>query len=197
MMTRTEIVLHSAMSFHRACRITLPVWVLLAAGCAWTGTVPDKFVRQAEPGVTLTVLAQHPAAYMGKVVILGGVIVEERSAEGHIWLWIKNRPLDGDLEPHRDASGMQSESGHYWVLVDPRGLPKGYRNWARFTLVGLVSDTQVPKFDVQPNGRTGSEPVLGALFLRGWGYGDSGGEAWEAHQDANYIQSNPLSELRQ
>jgi starvation-inducible outer membrane lipoprotein len=119
-------------------RIVFLATVFLAGGCAWTNTVPAKFVRQAEPGVTLTSLAGRPEVYKGKVVILGGVIAEEKRADGRVWLWVKNRPLDADYEPHRDASRTPSESGHYWVVVDLRGLPQGYRSWARLTVVGQV-----------------------------------------------------------
>lgn len=186
-MTRADLVNSSG------CHLTLLVWLLLGAGCAWTNTVPDKFVRQAQPGVTLTALTKHPETYMGKVVILGGVIVEEKEQNGFRWLLMKNRPIDEDYEPHPDATLRKSESGHYWVIVDPRSLPKTYRNWARVTVVGRVSDAPPIR-----RGTTGeSEPVLAGLYLRGWGNVDSGVEGWEAYQDANYIQSNPLSELRQ
>ncbi|MBI3602899.1 MAG: Slp family lipoprotein, partial [Nitrospirae bacterium] len=77
------------------------VVLFLSGGCAWTDTVPRKFVEQAEPSVTLTALAGRPAAYRGKVVVLGGVIAEEKQVSGRVWLWVKNRPLDADYEPHR------------------------------------------------------------------------------------------------
>ncbi len=175
----------------------LLIGLMLSAGCAWTSTVPSKFVQQAEPGVTLTTLTDHPEAYKGKVVILGGVIVEEKRADGRIWLWIRNRPLDEDHEPHRDATHIESESGHYWVMADLQGLPKDYRNWARLTVVGRVSNATVPRFEVPPVGRKGSEPILGALYMRGWGYGGRLDDAWETGQDPNYVLTNPVSELRQ
>src|SRR5574341_215221 len=53
--------------------------------------IPSKFIKQAEPGATLTALVNQPAAYAGKVVILGGVIIQERQAEGRTWLHVRNR----------------------------------------------------------------------------------------------------------
>lgn len=196
-MTRTDMVNKASALFKGLRWCVLLVGLLLGTGCAWTNTVPDKFVRQAEPGVTLTSLAGRPDAYKGKVVILGGVIVEEKRAGGHVWLWIRNRPLDEDHEPHRDASRTESESGHYWVMVDPQGLPKDYRIWARLTVVGRVSDMAIPKFDAPSDGRKGSEPILGALYMRGWSYGGRLDDAWEISQDPRYIAPNPTSELRQ
>ncbi|MGH7209011.1 MAG: hypothetical protein ACREIL_06480, partial [Nitrospiraceae bacterium] len=51
------------------------VGLVLLSGFGACGTIPGKFVRQAEPGVTLTSLTKDPQAYRGKVVILGGVVV--------------------------------------------------------------------------------------------------------------------------
>jgi starvation-inducible outer membrane lipoprotein len=179
--------------FRHACGLSLLVGLFLYPGCAVNKTVPDQFVRQAEPGVTLTALTQHPEAHKGKVVIMGGVIVETKEQGGRLWLLMKNRPVDEDYMPHRDATMHSSESGHYWVTVDSQSLPKTYRKWARVTVVGRVSDAP----PIRHEATTEPEPVLVGLYLRGWGYGDSVAEGWEANQDANYIQSNPLGELRQ
>ena len=70
------------------------VWGLNACG-----TIPRKYVSQAEPGVTLTMLASHPDAYRGKVVILGGVVIGHQQGGDRIWLRVKNRPLDADMSP--------------------------------------------------------------------------------------------------
>lgn len=164
-------------------------------GCA--ETVPSRYIKQAEPGVTLTALKAKPAVYRGKTVILGGVIVEQRQDAGRIWLLMKNRPLDADYVPHRDSTLIPSESALYWVIVEQDSLPKSYRNWARVTVVGWVSDMKPPKPDPARDRSVGGEPVLDGLYLKGWGYGDQGMDVWEDKQDPNYIQSNPLGELRQ
>jgi starvation-inducible outer membrane lipoprotein len=161
--------------------------------CACANTIPSKFVEQAERGVTLTALKTRPDTYRGKVVMLGGVIVDHKEEAGRIWLLMKNRPLDADYVPHRDVTLRESESGHYWVVVTPQGLPKAYRNWARVTVVGRVSDAK----PIAHESSSAADPVLVALYLRGWGSGDSGQDVWESRQDANYIQSNPMGELRQ
>ena len=168
--------------------ILLSIGLLAHGGCS--STIPSKYLKQAEPGVTLTALSNQPGSYAGKVVILGGVVVEERRTDSQVWLHVKNRPLDVDYHPHRDASGVETESGHYWVVLSVNRLPPSYKDWARLTVVGKV---------MQPNdGRAGStakdppsEPVLGALYLKGWGYGLEQ-HAWEASLDANYLATSPL-----
>ena len=164
--------------------------ILLLTQGACSSTVPRKYRKQIEPGVTLTALANHPGTYAGKIVVLGGVIVEERRADKQVWLHLKNRPLDVDYEPHRDASGVETESGHYWIIMSADTLPPSYKDWARLTVVGRV---------IQPNGgKDGTapkdgpaEPILGALYLRGWGYGLEQ-HSWEASLDANYLTTSPL-----
>jgi starvation-inducible outer membrane lipoprotein len=156
-------------------------------GCS---PIPSKFIKQAEAGATLTALVNQPTAYAGKVVILGGAIVEERQADGRAWLHVRNRPLDVDYEPHRDPRLRDSEDGFYWIVLDPKSLPPSYKEWARLTVVGTVMPPDaagVPR----DSGAQRPEPVLGALYLRGWGYGLKD-PTWEAFQDPNYIVSTPL-----
>jgi hypothetical protein len=170
----------------------------IGALLACSPPVPKQYIKQAERGVTLTALAGKPAAYRGKTVILGGVIVEQREEPGRIWLLMRNRPLDDKYVPHRDTTMVASESGYYWVIVERENLPHNYREWARVTAVGWVTDRKPPPAkEAAPGRSSGGEPVLDGLYLRGWGYGDESLEAWEDRQDPNYIQSNPLQELRQ
>jgi len=164
------------------------IGLLAQAGCA--GNIPSKYLKQAEPDVTLTALVNHPEAYKGKIILLGGVVVEERRADGQIWLHVKNRPLDVDYHPHRDASGVESESGHYWIVLSMQKLPPAYKDWARLTVVGKVIEPADGKSGSAEQVRA-SEPVLGALYLKGWGYGMEE-HAWEASQDANYLTTSPL-----
>ena len=142
--------------------MTLGITGLLSA-CS--STLPREYIDQAEPGLTLTTLAADPARYWEKVVILGGVIVEEKEIGDQVFLRLKNRPLDQDYKPQRPLSLDGSEAGHYWVMISRRDLPERYRDWARVTVVGQVAGNR-------PNAADSSgalEPVLDAMFLRGWG----------------------------
>lgn len=163
----------------------------LLVGGACSPTIPSKYLKQAEPGVTLTALSNQQKPYQGKVVILGGVIVEERRADGQVWFHVKNRPLDVDFQPHRDASGVESESGHYWIVLSDGKLPPSYKAWARLTVVGKVMQPDDIGTRTTAKERV-SEPILSALYLKGWGYGLET-HAWEASQDANYLISSPLN----
>lgn len=169
-------------------------WFVLVVGvCAACGlgacaqNIPSKYARQAEPGATLTTLTSRPEAYQGKVVILGGVIIEEKQEGERVWLRMRNRPLDEDYMPHRPDSLSDTEAGYYWVTVASSGLPKSYRNWARVTVVGRVAGG--PGTEGRPS--AGTEPVLSALYLRGWGLSSTHDSVWEESQDPNYVVSTP------
>jgi len=167
----------SSRGVRRACDIRfgglrIIAGVLSCGLVACGGPIPNQYLKQAEPGVTLTSLAKRHAEYQGKVVILGGVIVEHKSGDNRIWLKVRNRPLDGDYVPHIPITKEGPEAGHYWVMVWNRDLPKDYQQWARMTVVGRVSYGQAG----QDKDAAGEGLVLSALYLRGWdkrmgGYG--------------------------
>jgi starvation-inducible outer membrane lipoprotein len=136
------------------------------------GPIPSQYLKQAEPGVTLTLLSKRQAEYQGKIVILGGVIVDYKSEDNRVWLHVKNRPLDADYVPHMPITNEGPEAGQYWVMVWNKDLPKDYQDWARMTVVGRVSYGQAG----QDKNAVNEGLVLSALYLRGWdkrmgGYG--------------------------
>ena len=158
--------------FTIAITMTVALW-----GCA---NVPRHYVRMAEPGTTLTALTAHPEMYHGKVVLLGGTIIEEEENEQDLWLHLTNRPLDQDYIPHRPADMDGPEAGSFWVVVAKQQFPREYRQWARMTVVGRVTGTQ----------RFETEPVLSLLYVRGWGLSSAHHGVWE-NVNPNYIPSTP------
>ncbi|MGH7231639.1 MAG: Slp family lipoprotein [Nitrospiraceae bacterium] len=159
---------------------------LLCAAFGCSTALPSKYVRQAEPDVTLTALVTHPERYRGKVVVLGGTIVEETLDGDRLLLHMKNRPLDEDYHPHRPAVVDGPEAGYYWIVASPEKIAKTYRNWARATVVGQVVGVKAAA------GQTASidEPVLAAMYMRGWG-GSDHKDAWEDFEDPNYRVRSP------
>ena len=161
----------------RACGVRFGGLSVIAAvlSCglvACGGPIPSQYLKQAEPDVTLTLLSKRHAEYQGKVVILGGVIVDHKSGDNRVWLYVKNRPLDVDYVPHIPITNEGPEAGHYWVMVWNKDLPKDYQQWARVTVVGRVLAGQA----AHEKDAVDEELVLSALYLHGWdkrmgGYG--------------------------
>jgi hypothetical protein len=167
------------------CRSVTSIAIMcLLSACS--STLPSRYIDQAEPGVTLTALISNPDGYREKVVILGGVIVEEKEIDEHVFLRLKNRPLDNDYRPHRPLSLDGPEAGYYWVMIGRRDLPEQYRQWARVTVVGQVSGKRP---SVTSSGAL--EPVLAALYLRGWGDSVMNNGASTVRVDRNRSMSVP------
>lgn len=166
--------------------------LLLLAACGLEGLkppIPPRYLARAEKNVTLTSLMAHPDRYLDKVVILGGVVVEERLDQDQLWVRLKNRPLDDTYRPHRPVTQDSPESGHYWVTASSRSQFSGqYRHWARITVVGRVVGTWSPS----TGAASGDEPVLSLLYAKGWtSDGKSHDNAWEISTDPNAIMNVP------
>jgi len=159
-------------------------WVLLMA-LFWStincSPIPRRYLLQAESGVTLMDLQRTPQRYQGKTVILGGVIVHEETKDGRLWLRIMNRPLDENQRPHLTSDPDGPESGYYWVALDAEKIPDHYREWTQVTVVGKVVAT-TPGVE--------SDPVVAAVYLRGWSRRSDQHSIWEI-DDPNYIMEAP------
>lgn len=132
------------------------------AGC---GSLPARYVQQADPGVTLTSLTESPEALQGKTVILGGVVIDHQQDGQTLWLHLRNRPLDKEYRPHRPTVNEGSEAGYYWVVVSNAAtLPPKWNHWARVTVVGRLTGQKVTPSSNGPI----REPVLSLVFMRGW-----------------------------
>jgi Outer membrane lipoprotein Slp family len=153
--------------------------ILLSSMLFACSAVPAKYRELAVPDVTLTAMTASPQQYRDKVVILGGVLVKEREEEGHVWLHLKNRPLDAKYHPHRPLSLEGPEAGHFWVTAPRQDLPAQYRKWARMTVVGRVIGT------------TREEPVLLLMYARGWDVSGQHDEAWETSINPAYLPVIP------
>lgn len=126
-------------------------------------------------------LQRTPELYKGKTVILGGVIVHEETKEGRLWVRLKNRPLDENQRPHLATDADAVEGGYYWVALDAGKIPAKYHEWAQVTVVGQVVPTE-------PGVK--SDPVLAAVYLRGWSRLSKEHSIWEI-DDPNYTMDVP------
>ena len=153
------------------------ILTIVVAACS---AVPSKFIKQAEPGVTLSDVTGSPQQYRDKIVILGGVVVQEQETSGQIWLPLRNRPLDPQFHPHRPISLDGPEAGHFWVTAAHRQeLPPQYRQWARMTVVGRFIGT------------ANEEPVLLLMYARGWDVYGKNEDTWETTSDPAYVPVIP------
>ncbi len=135
-------------------------------GCASkTSPIPSQYLNQLDPNITYGMLSRQSEAHQGKVVALGGVIVSARyDQQGRTWMFVRNRPLDADLEPHLPVS--RDEQDAFWAIVDQQQLKMNFKMWSRITVVGRVSNESPSQLGAE--WKKGKEPVVTALFLHGW-----------------------------
>lgn len=75
--------------------------------------MPSKYMREADADVKLTTLVDAPDLHKGRLVILGGVILEEEMREGRSWLHTKN---------HRSIRIIGRNSLPAQVIMKPDGM---------------------------------------------------------------------------
>ncbi|MEP6958351.1 MAG: Slp family lipoprotein [Nitrospirota bacterium] len=153
----------------------------ITVGCS---PVPRKYLREADSNVKLTTLVNAPDLHKGKLVILGGVILEEEMREGRLWLHARNRPLDQDYRPQLPPSVDDPEAGWYWVIVGNHQSFPPHQQWADMTVVGRLTGLA-----------PGKEPMLSLVYVRGWGLQSTHDAVWEDILDANYLPSVPAGAM--
>jgi starvation-inducible outer membrane lipoprotein len=161
-----------------SCRTLLLLALVLAVGCS---PVPKKYLREAESGATLTTIIRSSQYYQDRLVILGGVIMEEENRDGSLWFHVKNRPLDQDYRPQLPPSVDDPEGGWYWVVVgNYQTFPSSYHHWGDIVVVGRMTGLT-----------PGKEPVLKMVYVRGSGVTSAHDGVWEDLVDTNYVPSMP------
>ncbi len=161
-------------------RIGCLVMLCAMVGCS---PIPNKYLRQSETGATLTTIQRNATYYQGKLVVLGGVIMEEEALDGRLWLHVKNRPLDQDYRPQLPPSPDDPEGGWYWAVVGSQmNFPSTHRHWGDMIVVGRVAGLA-----------SGKEPILNIVYARGWGVSSAHDGVWEHLVDANYVPYLPVS----
>ncbi len=147
----------------------LTVLLGLPACATKTSPIPSQYRDRIDQTITFGMLSRQPENYQGKLVALGGVIVDARNdQQGRMWLYVRNRPLDADLEPHIPVS--RDERDAFWAIVDPKQLSMNFKMWARITAIGRVTSESPSQLGVEDSSR--KTPVLVAQFLHGWeGFG--------------------------
>lgn len=134
---------------------------LLAGGC--TGVVPAALRAQVEPRLSLQNLQANPQEYRGRMVLLGGEILEIQAGADEAMLVVLHRPLEALDRPLLTG---RSE-GRFWVRLRAP-LPRGYREGQPMTVVGEVSGEARPAY----TGKDLHAPVLDARYVHLWSSAD-------------------------
>ena len=130
---------------------------IMAAGCF----APfSKDVRgQIEEGVAFTSLASDPNFYSGKVVALGGTVIETKPMEDHTEVEVLEKPLYWDWTPKTDGA-----RGRFILQVDGFLDPAVWKKGRQVTVAAEMIGSRDGKIGMKPY----RYPVLKAIEWKLW-----------------------------
>jgi outer membrane lipoprotein len=127
---------------------------------ACTPAISPRIMQQVDRALTYGVLSGDPAAYQGKMVLLGGVIVQTTPKGGVTEIEVVQKELTSSGEPLI----TDKSAGRFLVVADGFLDPAIYKPDRRLTVAGEVLPPEVRRLgDVDYR-----YPVLAARDLHLW-----------------------------
>lgn len=115
--------------------LALGLIVLLGAGCATRPIAKEYRQKAAQEDVTFSMVLANPEAYMGDVVLWGGIILKTVNLKNGTDITVLEVPLQGSERP-----GARSKSRGRFIARSSKLLePEIYRAGKKITVAGLVS----------------------------------------------------------
>jgi outer membrane lipoprotein len=131
---------------------------MLLGGCSHA--ISPAVMNSADPYLTFAELLRHPQTHQGKIIVLGGVIVQTENRKDGSLLEIYQTKTNQWGEP----TGLDVSEGRFLVFHEGVLEPEIYRKGRRLTVAGRVIGVQ--------QGRMGNldytYPYLAALEIRLW-----------------------------
>ena len=121
---------------------TIFVWnslagFLLCAGCATV--ISQGTLKKADQTLSFQQILENPQAHKGKIVILGGDIIETQILSDRTLITVLQRPLDFNKKPWDD----DVSKGRFIVYTLDFLDPVIYRRGRKITLVGTVKGREL------------------------------------------------------
>lgn len=130
---------------------------LLSSGCA---VLSKELRREAEKDLSFSEILSNPEAHEGKVVIVGGVVVESKNTQDGTLLEVLQKPLDMANEP-RD---VDQSGGRFLAVYDGYLDTEIYEKGRNVTIGGVVLGKRTkPLGEIQY-----TYPVIGVRELHLW-----------------------------
>jgi outer membrane lipoprotein len=138
--------------------VRLSLAVLLAAGCA--PPFPKELLDRVDRNVPFAAIQQEPARFSGKLLMVGGTIVDTRNLKEGTQIEVIQKPLDGEGRP-----AQTDETGGRFLAVTKTFLDAAVFHRGRsITIIGEVAGSKL-----QPLGEVEYRyPVLTAKDMHLW-----------------------------
>jgi outer membrane lipoprotein len=140
--------------------------IFLAALCAGCSTsyqevIPPVLAKQIEPSLTFPQIKESPDSFKGKLVILGGKVLEAKRLKDSTQLTILQLPLNEEQEPTTELTQSQGRFiAQQQEFLDPATIPSG----SRITLVGELTGSVSRSLDETEY----TYPLLNIKHLKVW-----------------------------
>jgi outer membrane lipoprotein len=112
------------------------LWGLIA-GCA--AGIPSQLAQQVSWNLSFVDIRQHPEAYRGRLVALGGIVTHIEAVDEGYRVIVSELPFEpsGRYRPAVD----QLPRGRFILLIPKQALPSGLHAGAEVTVVGEIMGT--------------------------------------------------------
>lgn len=142
---------------------TLSVLIVFATALTTAGCSPTfsrQSLEQVDRGITFREIQSNPDAYLGKSVMLGGVIIETRNTQEGSFIEVLQRPITRQGRPVET-----DETEGRFIISSPQFLDSAvYYPGKRISVIGTVAGQKI-----QPLGGIQYHyPVVTAKELRLW-----------------------------
>jgi outer membrane lipoprotein len=123
----------------RAARSLWAIGVLPLILSACTPVISPQLMEQVDRDVTYSSLAARPDEFKGKIVLLGGTIVQTVPKPGETEIEVVQKPASASGEPHL----TDKSEGRFLIVVDRFLDPAIYQTGRDITVAGEVRGSEV------------------------------------------------------
>ena len=124
---------------------TFVIWLVVGLGCA-TGPspIPEALNSQVDKGVLFTQLLENPEAHVGKVVVLGGQVLQATRLTDATRIEVLQLPLGNSERP---AAQRTSSQGRFLAYEKKFLDPATLSDQPQVTIVGEVTGLATARLD--------------------------------------------------
>ena len=139
----------------------LSIAFLLLSACAGQSMIPVDLEKQVDSTLSFTQVKEAPTTHLGKVIVLGGEILDATRLKTHTRLTVLQLPTGRNHQPAMDRTKSQGRFLAFQSeFLDPATVPNG----TRITIVGEISGATTELLDEMDY----TYPTVTIQFLKVW-----------------------------
>lgn len=104
--------------------------------------IPDDILEKVDQDLTFEAILDQPDRHLGKIILLGGEIIEIRNLQENTEIEILQKPLDAGRAPRFS----DTSKGRFFVIAPSFLDPALYKSGRRITVIGRIKGSRLRKF---------------------------------------------------